>query len=107
VLNQESRQEVCLEDDLLIGNYHFVEPSAIGAEQDVRKRIALFRVSIAQLRIARRVVAHDIGKDEKASGVEHGCHVTSQAKQRVIECLTWSTSSGVWPRCLSYHPRAA
>lgn len=67
MLNQEGRQERCLEDDLVSGNYHFVEPSAIADEQDVRKRIALLRVSVAQLRLARRVTAHLLAQKEKAS----------------------------------------
>jgi hypothetical protein len=60
VLNKESRLERSLEDDLLAGGHHFIPPSAVNGEGDDKKRVALLRVSVAQMRMARRVLVHNL-----------------------------------------------
>jgi hypothetical protein len=60
VLNKESRLERCLEDDLLAGGYHFIAPSNLKDEKEQRKHVALLRISLAQMRMARDVMRHDV-----------------------------------------------
>jgi hypothetical protein len=99
VLNKESRLERSLEDDLLAGGYHFTPPSVVNGEGDDKKRVALLRISVAQMRMARRVLVHNLVELRRLSDASwrRSTACSAASNTSLIRRYGDSDNAALWP----------